>query len=404
MSVATLLVLDDPAHLGSAGTDTVSARDYIQGAGAELPSGTRVRTIATDHSYLSLAYHVALVAEARGHVPFPDARALLTRGIQARPPVKRSRLDTMGVLSTPNEPFAASSAESLQDFAGAATALGLSVQFFSRSTILDGLDRIGALFVRDLTHPGNAAFQAALLAERSGMPVVDDCASIIRCSSKVFVQSLLARHGVSTPRTLLVTPEMTMTQIAATLGLPVVVKIPDGSFSRGVHRAQSICEGERILAEMRTKSAVVIAQEFVPTDFDWRIGVLNGAPIFACRYFMARGHWQIRKEIVAEERSEGETEAVALADVPLCVTEAAARAARLVGTGLYGVDVKHQGGRTCVIEVNDNPDIDSDCEARLPGSAVWSKIAEWFATKMVAAEGSNCCAPTTGLDPLALTA
>ena len=33
----------------------------------------------------------------------------------------------------------------------------------------------------------------------------------------------------------------------------------------------------------------------MPTDFDWRIGVLEGKALYACRYFMARKHWQILK-------------------------------------------------------------------------------------------------------------
>ena len=40
-------------------------------------------------------------------------------------------------------------------------------------------------------------------------------------------------------------------------------------------------------------SALILAQAFMPTDYDWRIGVLNRQPIFACGYFMSRGHWQI---------------------------------------------------------------------------------------------------------------
>jgi hypothetical protein len=29
------------------------------------------------------------------------------------------------------------------------------------------------------------------------------------------------------------------------------------------------------------------------TEFDWRIGILNGQALYACQYFMSRGHWQI---------------------------------------------------------------------------------------------------------------
>ena len=38
------------------------------------------------------------------------------------------------------------------------------------------------------------------------------------------------------------------------------------------------------------KSAILLAQELTPTEFDWRIGILNGEPLYACKYFMAKNH------------------------------------------------------------------------------------------------------------------
>ena len=48
-------------------------------------------------------------------------------------------------------------------------------------------------------------------------------------------------------------------------------------------------EAERLFA----KSELIVAQSYMPTDFDWRIGVFDGKPLWACRYHMADGHWQI---------------------------------------------------------------------------------------------------------------
>ena len=33
---------------------------------------------------------------------------------------------------------------------------------------------------------------------------------------------------------------------------------------------------------------LLLAQKFMPTDFDWRVGVLDGEPLFVCQYQMAR--------------------------------------------------------------------------------------------------------------------
>ena len=46
-------------------------------------------------------------------------------------------------------------------------------------------------------------------------------------------------------------------------------------------------------AKLLADSELVLAQEFLYTPFDWRIGVLAGEPLYACKYFMARKHWQI---------------------------------------------------------------------------------------------------------------
>jgi glutathione synthase/RimK-type ligase-like ATP-grasp enzyme len=76
-------------------------------------------------------------------------------------------------------------------------------------------------------------------------------------------------------------------------GLPVVLKLPDSTFSRGVVKAKTPEELEQHLDEILKESDLAIAQEYMPSDFDWRIGVLDGKPLYACKYFMARGHWQI---------------------------------------------------------------------------------------------------------------
>ena len=396
MRTPTLLVVDEDSPLSGSASPVISALDYVKGAGADLPPGTLVRNLATNYAYMSRAYYVALLAEARGHVAFPNVLDLLTSdphvdasaegkgGAQAPRSTELAgrEADTIGVLFTPGDKFGASSAASLRDFSRSAAGFGLSVAFFSGAEIAEGLDRLAGLLIRDLTSPTNHAFRAALKATTRGVPVIDDPRSIVRCSNKAFVHHVLERRGIATPQTLVVTPEMEVTEIVCKLGLPVVFKIPDGAFSLGVHKADTVREGERILADMRSRSALVIAQEFMPTDFDWRIGMLGGEPLFACRYFMAPGHWQIGAHLSAQERIEGEAEAVPLQEVPVAVIEAARKAASSIGGGLYGVDIKQAGARTCVIEVNDNPDIDSDCEAGLPDSPVWPTLAGWFAKRL----------------------
>jgi glutathione synthase/RimK-type ligase-like ATP-grasp enzyme len=63
------------------------------------------------------------------------------------------------------------------------------------------------------------------------------------------------------------------------LGLPLVVKILDGSFSRRVHKVETQLEFKRVADELFEEIDPLLAQKFLPTEFDWRVGVLAGEPL-----------------------------------------------------------------------------------------------------------------------------
>jgi glutathione synthase/RimK-type ligase-like ATP-grasp enzyme len=117
------------------------------------------------------------------------------------------------------------------------------------------------------------------------------------------------------------------------------------------------------------------------TDYDWRIGVLNNKPLFACRYFMVKDHWQIYQHHTGSVDSGG-FETMPTYDVPRDVLDIALRATRLIGDGLYGVDIKQSGSRVVVIEVNDNPSIDSEVEDLSLGAALYHEIMAEFLRRM----------------------
>ena len=150
--------------------------------------------------------------------------------------------------------------------------------------------------------------------------------------------------------------------VEAALSYPLVLKIPDGSFSRGVvkveNRSDLLEHGKRLFRH----SAVILAQEFMYTEYDWRVGVLNRKPLFVSQYFMSRRHWQIINHKPGGGFAEGAFRAVAVEDAPKEVVEAGVRAANLVGDGLYGVDLKQRENGVFVIEINDNPNIDRGVE------------------------------------------
>src|SRR3546814_8509658 len=115
---------------------------------------------------------------------------------------------------------------------------------------------------------------------------------------------------------------------------------------------------------MLERSDLIIAQSYEPTDYDWRIGVLDGQPLYACRYYMAKDHWQVVKRVGNGAIVEGGHETLDVKDVPTAVLSVAVQAARAVGSSLYGVDLKQFGKRVKVIEVNDNPNIHHGVEDR----------------------------------------
>ena len=58
--------------------------------------------------------------------------------------------------------------------------------------------------------------------------------------------------------------------------------------------------------------------------------------------------------------------------------DAALKAARAIGPGLYGVDIKETDGSIVVIEVNDNPNIEHGVEDQIGKDEVWTRILSWF--------------------------
>src|SRR5436853_2188049 len=178
--------------------------------------------------------------------------------------------------------------------ARSAEKLSIDVEPITRKQ-LPVLAEYDGLFIRETTSIDNHTYRFARRAWQEGMPVIDDPISMIRCTNKVFLMELLGQNQVPTPPTVMLADVTDLTRAIDELGLPLVVKIPDGSFSRGVHKVHTPEEFRRIADELFEETDLLLAQKFLPTAFDWRVGILSGEPIFVCQYRMARGHWQIVK-------------------------------------------------------------------------------------------------------------
>jgi len=295
------------------------------------------------------------------------------------PPLETKRA-SIAVLYEDGGQFAPSTPETIEHLEHVAAKSNVYVHRLG----LDELDRLpeyDALFIRTLTGVREPSFQFALRAEMLDMPVIDDPQSIIRCSNKVFLEELLRREGIPTPRTMIVSPRTPWREIAV-LGSPLVVKLPDGSFSAAVHKIESEAEYTNVTAEMFRRSPLLIAQEFLSTEFDWRVTLLDGQVLFVAKYYMASGHWQIRSDDAQGVRF-GSVEAVARDSAPRDVIDLARRAAGLIGKGLYGVDLKQKADEgPVVIEINDNPNLDRGEDDTADGDAIYRDVLAYFVRRI----------------------
>jgi RimK family alpha-L-glutamate ligase len=259
--------------------------------------------------------------------------------------------------------------------------MGVEVEPITRKDLAK-LANYDALFIRETTAISNHTYRFARRAEQEGMPVIDDSLSMIRCTNKVYLNELMSANKVPVPATMMIAGPQELEQAADTLGFPLVLKIPDGSFSRGVKKANNPNELTQIAGKWLEESDLLIAQEYVPTAYDWRVGVLGGRPLFAVQYMMAKKHWQIVNHERNGKPDQGGVRTFTLRDAPAHVVNTAVRAASCIGNGLYGVDLKETKDGVTVIEVNDNPNLDHGYEDSGEKDEVWVRLTQWFLDRL----------------------
>lgn len=272
---------------------------------------------------------------------------------------KETRFD-LAILVNPKEENPPSDEKALQRFEKAAGELDFYVERITKNDQLR-INEFDALFIRETTSVNHHTYRISRKAAAEGLVVIDDPESILRCTNKVFLAELLTRNEIPSPKTVIINTDNR--DIAESqFGFPLIIKQPDSAFSLGVVKANNKQEYRKLTAALFEKSDLLVVQQFLPTSFDWRIGILNGTPIYACKYYMARKHWQIYERKTTGKTITGRADTFLVEDAPPHVIDTAVKAAALFGDGLYGVDIKDIDDVAYVIEVNDNPSIDSGIE------------------------------------------
>ena len=290
----------------------------------------------------------------------------------SRPRFKNYKYD-LAILVNPKEKNPPSCPDALQNFKKAAEKNGFYVEFITKDDFSQ-LSEFDALFIRETTSVNNHTYHFSRTAYAEGLVVIDDPWSILRCSNKIFQNERLRQNKIKTPATIVLSKSNYDESKPVNLNFPLVLKQPDSAFSLGVEKVNDRNELNASLKKLFRLSDLVIVQEFMPSEYDWRIGVLDQSPLYACKYYMAKDHWQIYDWQSTNNQNWGNTETIALDNVPDVVIKTAVKAASLIGDGLYGVDLKMVNGEVYVIEINDNPNIDEGIEDAILKDELYNRI------------------------------
>jgi glutathione synthase/RimK-type ligase-like ATP-grasp enzyme len=291
----------------------------------------------------------------------------------------------LAILYDRDDPLPPSDEKALQKFVKIGRSMDIDVDIIDRKDY-SRLAEYDALFIRATTAIKSYTYRFAKKAESEGMVVIDDPRSILRCTNKVYLAELLRANKVPAPPTV-IAGKNDLEAMEEIIGYPMVLKVPDGSFSRGVVKADDRQQMRVLAGDLLRTSELILAQAFLYTEFDWRIGVLARQPLFACQYFMSKKHWQILHHRADGSYQVGAWKTLPIEDVPPAVVEAALKAANLIGDGLYGVDVKQGQDGVYVIEVNDNPNLDAGVEDGVLKDELYRRILGEF-VRRIAARGT----------------
>jgi glutathione synthase/RimK-type ligase-like ATP-grasp enzyme len=366
-------------------TDLVPLQDLARQLFEAFPAPILLVEFRKRDSWHIVGIKTGAMNRLRDHQQDQFAQSLdsFSRKIWRLPRSRRTFRYDLAILHDPAEALPPSNRAALDNFIRVGQQLGVDVELIEKKDY-SRLAEYDALLIRETTSVDNHTYRFAKKAESEGLVVMDDPTSILRCTNKVYLTDLLKRHHLGMPATEILYKDRPedMEQVASRLGFPLVLKIPDGCFSRGVIKVHDARQLQEASSELFEHSVLLLAQEFLYTEYDWRIGILNRKPVFACQYFMSKGHWQIYNHKAKGAEINGECRTLAVHDAPRAVVELAVKTANLIGDGLYGVDLKQSGDRVVVIEVNDNPNLDAGIEDAWLQDDLYALVLEEFIRRL----------------------
>jgi len=208
------------------------------------------------------------------------------------------------------------------------------------------LPRIGA----SITRYGLAVVRQL---ESMGVPALNGSDGISRSRDKLRCIQLLAQAGIDVPRTVMMRERAHLdTAVEHIGGLPVIVKLLQGTQGVGVMLAHSFDELESMLDTMWNLEQEILLQEFVAESRgrDVRALVVGDRVVGAMRR-TALVQGEFRSNIHRGGKGE-------LIELPEAFAREAIRAAQIVGLQVAGVDLLESATGPRVAEVNSSPGIE----------------------------------------------
>lgn len=254
---------------------------------------------------------------------------------------------------------------SLFNFRQVALELGHDLDFIFKDDI-KYLRNYDAVFIRALTDPLNNSYVVSRTCELNNIRVIDKSLDIRICSDKVNMYSHLQKANVPHPATIFLKDDELSIENALeffeSLGVPVVLKAPNSSFSAYVEKVSTPDEFLKIGKKYLRRSDIIIVQQYLPSRYDWRVVILDNKVISVVKYVMDPKAWKIVDHDHDGKILQCTVEGMEIGQVNPKLIETALAAGKSIGDGLYGVDIKDIDGDFYVIEVNDNPNIDHGLE------------------------------------------
>ena len=214
--------------------------------------------------------------------------------------------------------------------------------------------------------------------EQLGIWTANTGTGILQSRDKLHATQILARNRIPVPRTTYVRDIIDVeTAVDFVGGLPVVIKVTQGTQGQGVFLRHTIREARNLVQGLLLTGRSILIQEYIAESHGTDVRALVvGDRVVASMRRRARG-----REFRSNYHLNGTVESV---DLPKEFEEAACRAARVLGLHIAGVDLLESRNGPLVLEVNSSPGLEGIEKAS--GVNVAGEIIDYVTSETAFAE------------------